>query len=80
MRYVSVLACVVFLGLAGACSSSPHDDAARAQERSYEAQEEVAKQRLKLVEQYKSCVEKASGNAEKIEACDSYLRAAEALK
>lgn len=79
MQYVTVAACVVLMGFAGACSS-PHKDAARAQEKSHQAQEDVAKQRLKLVDQYQSCVKKASGDAEKIEACDSYLRAAEALK
>ena len=79
MRYVAAIACTILMGLAGACSS-PHKDAARAQEKSHKAQEDVAKERLKLVDKYQSCVKKASGNAEKIEACDSYLRAAEALK
>ena len=79
MRYVTVVACAMLMGFAGACSS-PNKDAARAQERSHKAQEEVAKERLRLVDKYQSCVKKASGDVEKIEACDSYLRAAEALK
>lgn len=58
------------------CSSS----AERAQKRSYEAEENVAKERLKLVDEYKECVEDAGDNETKIEACDSYLKAAEALR
>ncbi len=50
-----------------------------AQKSSHEALEEVAKERLALVEKYQRCVQK-SGNVEQIEACDSYLKAAEALK
>ncbi len=50
------------------------------QERSYGAQEEVARQRLELVDKYQQCVKNAAGDALKVEACDSYLRAAEALK
>lgn len=79
MRYGKIIACAMLIGFLAACSS-PHDDAAKAQERSYDAQGEVAKQRLELVEKYQACVEEASDDAQKIEACDSYLRAAEALK
>jgi hypothetical protein len=67
--------------LAGlAACSTPEERAARAQERSYEAQEEVALERLRLVDKYQDCAKQAAGNVEKIEACDSYLRSAEALK
>ncbi len=76
MRHLPILICIVFTGLLAACSN-PQKDAARAQERSYEAQEDVARQRLELVEKYQECVK---DNALKVEACDSYLRAAEALK
>jgi hypothetical protein len=40
----------------------------------------VARQRLALVEKYQACVDDAAGDALKTEACDSYLRSAEALK
>jgi hypothetical protein len=60
--------------------SSPQDRAAKAQEQSYEAQEEVARQRLELVDKYQACVDEAAGETQKVEACDSYLRAAEALQ
>ncbi len=88
MRHLPILICIVFTGLLAACSnpqklvacSNSQKDAARAQERSYEAQEIVARQRLELVDKYQQCVKNAAGDALKIEACDSYLRAAEALK
>ena len=79
MRLSRLLICVACLGLLAACST-PEEDAARAQERSYDAIGAVAEERLKLVDQYQGCVEDAAGDALKVEACDSYLKAAEALK
>ena len=79
MRRLQILICIVFMGLLTSCST-PAEDAARAQKRSYEAQEDVARQRLDLVEKYQACVNDAAGDALKVEACDSYLRSAEALK
>ncbi len=79
MRHLPILICIVFTGLLAACSN-PQKDAARAQKHSYEAQEEVTRQRLELVDKYQQCVKNAAGDALKVEACDSYLRAAEALK
>jgi len=68
--YIFVLAFVV--GLTLACSTP--------QERAYKAQEKVHSERLKLVDEYKKCVENAGTDNVKIEACDRYLKAAEALK
>ena len=79
MRHLHILICIVFMGLLTACST-PAEDAAKAQKRSYEAQEDVARQRLVLVEKYQQCVNDAAGDALKVEACDSYLRSAEALQ
>ncbi len=79
MRHIQFLTAAAFMGLLAACSS-PHKDAARAQKDAYAAQEELVKQRLELVEKYQACVGKAAGDNLKIEACDSYLRAAESLK
>lgn len=79
MRHLSTVISLAVLSVLTACSS-PQDRAAKAQQDSYEAQEEVARQRLELVDKYQDCVEEAAGNATKVEACDSYLRAAEALK
>ncbi len=79
MRHLPILICILFMGLLAACSN-PQKDAARAQERPYGAQEDVARQRLDLVDKYQQCIKNAAGDALKVEACDSYLRAAEALK
>jgi hypothetical protein len=79
MHHLKILTITVLLGFLAACSS-PQDNAAKAQERSYDAQEKVATQRLELIDQYRACIEEASGDSLKIEGCDSYLRAAEALK
>ncbi|UUX50822.1 ChiQ/YbfN family lipoprotein [Nisaea acidiphila] len=70
---------ILLAGLLAGCSS-PSEDAAKAQKSAYEAQEEVARQRLKLVEQYQSCIKEAEGDKSKEEACQSFLNAAEALK
>ena len=78
MRRFKMLCVATLMGLMAACSS-PQDRAAKAQESSYKAQEEVAKERLELVEKYQQCAKRAAGNREKLEACDTYLRAAEAL-
>jgi hypothetical protein len=79
MRPIKVFACLASLAVLAGCSS-PQDRAAKAQEQSYEAQEEVARQRLELVDKYQACVDEAAGETQKVEACDSYLRAAEALQ
>ena len=79
MRGFLVVICIACLGALTACSS-PEERAAKAQERSYKAQEDLVKQRLAFVEQYQECVANAGGDELRIEACDSYLRSAEALK
>jgi len=79
MHFVKIIGIVGAIGLLTACSS-PQDRAAEAQEGSYEAQEKVAQERLKLVNQYQSCVKDAAGDQQKAAACESYLKAAEALK
>jgi cell division protein FtsL len=54
------------------CSSS--------QDRAYKVQKQVHEERLELVDEYKKCIEKAGDDKPKVESCDSYLKAAEALK
>ena len=77
---------IKILAIAAACSgllaacTSPQERAADAQAGAYEAQEDVAKKRVQLVEQYQKCVSDAGGDQQKAAACDSYLKAAEALK
>jgi hypothetical protein len=72
MKSTLILVLAFVFGLTLACSTP--------QERAYKAQENVHKERLKLVDQYKKCLETAGTDNEKIEACDRYLKAAEALK
>ena len=79
MRFSKALVCVTGLGFLAACST-PAEDAAKAQKRSYDATGAVAEERLKLVDEYRDCVGASAGDELKVEACDSYLRAAEALK
>ena len=62
-----------FLVLSVMACASPQDKA-------YKAQESIHKERLKLVDEYKKCLGKAGTDKVKVEACDQYLKAAEALK
>jgi outer membrane biogenesis lipoprotein LolB len=78
-RMTAVLAAMALAGLLAACTS-PEERASEAQEKSYKAQESVANQRLELVKKYEECAKTAGGDSRKLEACDSYLKAAEALK
>ena len=72
MKSIYMVLLALLMGLTFACASS--------QDRAYKAQERIHKERLKLVDEYKKCLKKAGNDKEKIEACDQYLRAAEALK
>ena len=67
---------VIGLLLLAGCSSG----ASRAQKSAYKSQSKVHKERLNLVDEYKKCLDKAGDDHDKVEACDSYLKAAEALK
>jgi hypothetical protein len=79
MRFLTTIVCLMTVVLVSGCGSAERD-AARAQERAYEAQERVADERLKLVDQYQDCMKDAGGNHTKAAACESYLNAADALK
>ena len=79
MNLVKPAVMASLIALLAACSS-PEERAAEAQAGAYNAQQDVAKRRLQLVDQYQSCVKDAAGNQQKAAACDSLLKAAEALK
>jgi homoaconitase/3-isopropylmalate dehydratase large subunit len=79
MDMIKILGVATCLGALAACTT-PQERAADAQADAFEAQEGVAKKRIHLVEQYQSCVNAAGGDQQKAAACDSYLKAAEALK
>jgi len=70
-RFMLLLLPILALTLAS-CASQ--------QDKAYKAQKEVHQERLKLIDQYQKCLKKAGEDKEKSEACDQYLKAAEALK
>ena len=72
MKSILVLTLALAFGLMTACSSS--------QDKAYKAQEKVHKERLELVEKYQNCMKKAGEDEAKKEACEQYLKAADALK
>ena len=72
MHGVKIFMAIALCGFLAACSS-PQDDAA-------EAQEKVSEERLKLIDQYRECMDAAEGDDTKMGECDSYLKAAEALQ
>lgn len=77
MKIIKQLTITLLLAVfAISCTSSTE----KAQKRSFEAQEDVAKERLKMVEEYNKCIEESGNDKNKIDACDSFLKAAEALR
>ena len=72
MKSVYIILLTLFVGLALGCASS--------QDKAYKAQESVHKERLKLIDEYQKCLKKAGSDKAAADACESYLKAAEALK
>jgi len=79
MNLIKMVSVATTIGLLAACST-PQDKAADAQAAASKAQEQIAKQRLDLIAKYQKCMTDAAGNEQKAAACDSYLKAADALK
>lgn len=71
--------CVCAILLTTACTGMTERSANRSQAQASRAQGAVAQERLNLVEQYRTCVSEAGDDVPQIEACDVYLRSAEAL-
>jgi len=70
--------CVLAAALVGC--STPEEKAAYATRDAARADLKIKEERLKMIDQYKACVSDAGGDAQKAEACDSILKAIEALK
>ena len=68
---LTILTLALALMTMTACSSP--------EKRAHQAQTKVHNERLKLVDEYKKCLKKAGDDKAKTEACDQYLKAAEAL-
>ena len=69
------LAAVMMTGCA-----SPEEKAAKAQMRASEADLQIKQERLKLLDEYKDCLDEAGADREKADECDRILKAVEALK
>jgi len=74
--FIILLAFVVCFGMVG-CGSSTKKAKKQAQKNEIAAKSES---RIQLMEQYNACVKKADGDAEKVKACEAYLKAAEKIK
>lgn len=84
MKRAAVLALIVVAALGTGCAST-EKKAAKAQQQTAatdatQAEAAFVQKRLKLIEEYEACVKKAQGDAAQVEACDSYLKAVEAMK
>ena len=75
-----IILTIGFLLLSTFACGSAERKAQRAERDAHRAQTSVHKERLKLVDDYKKCLKKAGEDIDKVEACDKYLRAAEALQ
>jgi|APTNR8051073442_1049403.scaffolds.fasta_scaffold04330_6 hypothetical protein len=75
-----VVGCLIAVTLVVAACGSSESSAARARQSAVEAQERAIERRLEFVDQYRACVDDAAGDNSKVEACDTYLRAAAALR
>jgi len=79
MDFVKLLSAAALIGVLAACAT-PQEKAANAQAGASKAQEQIAKQRLELIAKYQTCIKNAGDDQQKAAACDSYLKAADALK
>ncbi len=69
----------LMIGILAACAS-PEEKAYKAQERSYKADAKWKEERLKILDDYRACVEKSGGEEDALRACDHLLKAIEAMK
>lgn len=75
MRTISIILVLALTMVLGGCGG-----ASGAQKRAFRAQEAVAKERLRLVEKYQSCVSRAGDDPVAKRGCETYLSSAEALQ
>jgi outer membrane biogenesis lipoprotein LolB len=74
MKLIHVFLLFLLTIFLSACAS------ATPEEKAYTAQEKVSNERLSLIEEYKGCIKAADADNAKVEACDSFLKAAKALQ
>ena len=74
MRWLTLILAVVFCFGLSSCGKSTKT---KIQENEMKSKSDV---RMKLREQYKTCISNASGDAAKVQECESLLKAAEKVK
>jgi len=72
MKLMRVFLVVIVAVMMSACGS--------AERKANKAQAELDSEKVKLSEQYQTCMKKAEGDKDKEAECEKYLKAAEALK
>lgn len=72
MKLMRIFLVVIVAVMLSACGSS--------EKQANKSQAELNKEKVKLSEQYQTCMKKAEGDKEKEAECEKYLKAAEALK
>jgi hypothetical protein len=72
MKSLYIFLLTFIVGFTVACSSP--------QDRAYEAEAKANQEKLRLVQEYQKCLKKAGDNNAMKEACEDYLKKAEALK
>ena len=78
-RKLPVVICIFAIVSMSACTGVSVRNAARSQNQAYKAQGAVAEQRLEFVKKYQDCIAVAGNDLVQVEACDVYLKSAQAL-
>jgi hypothetical protein len=77
-RYHTAVSALALL-LAVTVATAGCGGAAKAQKRAYKAEAAVAKERLRLIDDYQDCMRKAGADPLRQDGCETFLKAAEAL-
>ena len=78
-RRIGLVVAIALSATLGGCAS-PQEKAANAQTEVAEAELKLKEERLAMLEDYKECIADAGDDKVKADACDSILKAIEALK
>jgi len=70
-KLISIIFIVALSGLTGCTTGA---------ERAAEADAEFKEERLKILKKYQDCVEENQGNATKLQSCEHFLKAIDAMK
>ena len=70
-KLISIIFILALSGLAGCVTDA---------ERAAEADADFKEERLKILKKYQDCAEEHQGDTTKLQSCDHYLKAIEAMK